>query len=105
MAYRHTDLAHLAAGKIEGMDKDLAKYPRLNYFADTTSTVYSLRVIAKVVHGGAGGASADSGTTDDSAEPKQVDAVCDYRQVVQRTTAGFITLLSERRTDPLFDTQ
>jgi type II secretory pathway component PulK len=97
--------ADLASGKIEGMEKDLAKYPRLNYFADTTSVVYSLRVIAKVVRGGSGGSSTDAASTDDSAEPKQVDAVCDYRMVVQRTTAGFITILCERRTDPLFDTK
>jgi type II secretory pathway component PulK len=95
----------LAAGKIEGLDKDLTKYPRLNYFADTTSAVYSLHVIAKVVRGGGGGSSSDAGSTDDDAAPKEVDAVLDFRQVVQRTTAGFITILSERRTDPDFSSK
>jgi type II secretory pathway component PulK len=91
--------------KVEGMDKDLAKYPRLNFFADTTSTVYSLRVIARVVRSSSGSMSTAEDDFADSDEPRQVDAVCDYRQVVQRTSAGFITILTERRTDPQFDSQ
>jgi type II secretory pathway component PulK len=88
--------------KVEGMDQDLAKYPRLNFFADVASSVFTLRVIARAVSQGGGGA--ETQTTDDGeAAPKQLESVYDFRMVVQRTNAGFLTLYSERRNDPRFD--
>jgi type II secretory pathway component PulK len=84
--------------KVEGFEQDLAKYPRLNFFADVQSNVYSLRVIARVVRS----SGEDSGGSEDSA-PKEIAAVHDLKIVVQRTNAGFLTLYVERRTDPLFD--
>ena len=88
--------------KVEGMDQDLAKYPRLNFFADVASPVYSLRVIARAVSQGAGGG--ETQTSDDGeAAPKTLQSAYDFRMVVQRTNAGFLTLYSERRNDPRFD--
>jgi type II secretory pathway component PulK len=93
--------------KVEGLDQDLAKYPRLNFFADVASPVFSLRVIARArASGGAGSSSSSASeqtTTEDEDAPKDVEAVYDYRVVVQRTNAGFLTLYSERRNDPRFD--
>src|SRR5262249_28529555 len=40
--------------KVEGMAQDLTKEPRLNFFADVSSSVYSIRVIAKSLRKGAG---------------------------------------------------
>ncbi len=89
--------------KVPDMEKDLSKYPRLNFFAITTSNVYSIRVLAKVVRGGSS-SSGGGASSDDANAPKDVDAVLDYREVVQRGTAGFVTLFVERRNDPIFDT-
>lgn len=93
--------------KVEGMDSDLAKYPRLNFFADVASPVFSLRVIARArtSNGSGSGSSDDSdpASTDDPQKHKDVEAVYDYRMVVQRTNAGFLTLFTERRNDPRFD--
>ena len=83
--------------EIDGMGDDLAKFPRLNFFADVASSVYSIRVIATIERAASGG-----GSGDDEKAPKEVRAACDYRQVVQRTNAGFLTLFTERRSDPLF---
>jgi type II secretory pathway component PulK len=87
---------------VEGMDADLAKYPRLNFFADVASNVFSLRVVAKVVKRGAG--DVESAGEDEDA-PREISSVYDYRQVVQRTQAGkeFLTLFVERRSDPLYE--
>lgn len=89
--------------KVDGMEKDLTKYPRLNYFADVTSSVYSLRVIAQVGKGGGAASSTSGGAAADDANsaPKEIDAVYQYRQVVQRTGAGFLTLFTETRSDPI----
>jgi hypothetical protein len=78
--------------KVEGMDQDLAKYPRLNFFADVASPIYSIRVYAELPS--KSGAEADS--TDPSAAPKNDGPFLNYREVVQRTNAGFITLFTER---------
>lgn len=86
--------------KVDAFGQDVAKYPRLNFFADVSSPVYSIRVIAKVVR--KTGDDVDTGTTEDGA-PRQVDAIYDYRAVVQRTAAGFLTLYTERRSDPIYD--
>lgn len=84
--------------EIDGMGDDITKYERFNFFADVASSVYSLRVIAKVERQ----ASGDDGEVDEDA-PKEIDAICDYREVVQRTNAGFLTIFTERRSDPIFD--
>jgi type II secretory pathway component PulK len=92
--------------KVDGMDQDLAKFPRLNFFADVSSPVYSLRVIARAVGSGggsSGGGTSTTSTTDDENKQKDVQAVYDFRMVVQRTNAGFLTLYTERRNDPRFD--
>jgi len=88
--------------KVEGMDQDLAKYPRLNFFADVSSSVFSLRVIARAVSEGASGSETEP-TPDGEEAPKQLQSAYDFRMVVQRTNAGFLTLYSERRNDPRFD--
>jgi type II secretory pathway component PulK len=89
--------------KVEGMDQDLSKYPRLNFFADVASPVYSIRVIARAVSANSTG-DAETETTDDGEPaPKELQSVYDFRMVVQRTNAGFVTLYSERRNDPRFD--
>ena len=89
--------------KVEGMDQDLAKYPRLNFFADVASPVYSIRVIARAVAKGGGSAEEPELTEDGEPAPKDLQSVYDFRMVVQRTNAGFLTLYSERRNDPRFD--
>jgi hypothetical protein len=88
--------------KVEGMAKDLKQYKEFDFFADVASNIYSLRIIARMPKKGA---NADAGATasEDEKAPKQIDAVYDFHQVVQRTTTGFITLYTERRSDPLFD--
>jgi DNA uptake protein ComE-like DNA-binding protein len=86
--------------KVEGMDQDLAKYPRLNFFADVGSPVYSIRVVAKVVR--KTDEDTDTGTDEDGAR-REIDAIYDYREVVQRTAGGFLTLFTERRSDPIYD--
>jgi hypothetical protein len=78
--------------KVEGMDQDLAKYPRLNFFADVASPIFSIRVYAELPSKSAG---ADE-PTDGSTAPKDDGPFVNYRQVVQRTNSGFVTLFTER---------
>jgi hypothetical protein len=78
--------------KVEGMDQDLAKYPRLNFFADVTSSVYSIRVYAELP---SGNADADADPEDPEAQPKDDGPFINYREVVQRTKPGFLTLFTE----------
>lgn len=79
--------------KVEGIDQDIAKqYPRLNFFADVASPVYSIRVYAELASKTGG----DVDTTDPAAAPKDDGPFINYRQVVQRTNAGFVTLYTER---------
>lgn len=87
--------------KVEGMEQDLAKYPRLNFFADIASSVYSLHVVATIGKQGAG-SDESAASSEDPNQPKSPDADYQYVVVVQRTTAGFVTLYAERRHDALF---
>lgn len=81
--------------KVEGMGDDLTRQPRLNFFADVQSAVYSLRVVATIVTGSTDGES-DGGST-----ARDLEAVFQYREVVQRTEQGFVSLHAERRNDPM----
>lgn len=88
--------------RVEGMADSLDAYPRLDYFADTRSDVFSLRVIATMVTGSLeGGADFDDAEEDDG--PRDITATFQYREVVQRLDQGFVTLFVERRQDPLHD--
>ena len=79
--------------KVEGMDQDPTKWPaRLNFFGDVASAVYSLRVYAELPTKSGG----EEDTTDPAATRKDEGPFLNYRQVVQRTNAGFITLFTER---------
>jgi len=89
--------------RVDGMAENLDQYPRLDFFADTRSDVYSLRVVATLVTG-----SFDPGQTSDVDEenpdtPRDIMAAYEYREVVQRTDQGLITLLVERRDDPILE--
>jgi hypothetical protein len=80
-------------GKVEGMDvvvKD--DKSRFMSFADFSSAVYSLRVYAELPSKSGG---ADD-STDPSSTPKSDGPFINYREVVQRTNAGFVTLFTER---------
>ncbi len=86
--------------KVEGMAESLDEYPRLNYFADTRSDVYSCYVIASMVTG-TYDADPDADPDDEDAGPRDIEARLQRRDVVQRTEQGFITLYSEIRHDPV----
>lgn len=89
--------------KVEGMEQNLDKYPRLNFFADVSSNVYSLHVIATVGKQGSG-TDTSATTEDDPNQPKSPEADYQFVVVVQRGTTGFVTLYTERRHDALFFT-
>lgn len=78
--------------KVEGIGEDLTKFPRLAFFADVQSAVYSLRIIATRV--------AATTEEEDSDGPKEIVADLQTREVVQRTARGVLSLYSERRRDP-----
>ncbi len=83
--------------KVDGLGDDLSKYPRLNFFADVQSSVFSLCVIARMVT-----VQGEAGEEDEDA-PRDVVSTYQHRRVVQRTQGGFTTIFTERRSDPLFD--
>lgn len=80
--------------KVDGVGEDLARYPRLNFFADVSSNVYSLRVQAMALAGSDAASDEDVDDGTDGA-PKEVEAAYDLVQVVQRTNQGFVTLYLE----------
>jgi type II secretory pathway component PulK len=82
--------------KVEGLGDDLGRYPRLNFFADVASTVYSLRIIAAVEAGPREG-DEETGEAAPDLGPRY-----QYREVVQRGAQGFLSLHAERRQDPIF---
>ncbi len=87
--------------RVEGMADSLNAYPRLDFFADTRSDVFSIHVIATMVTGSVG---ADADPADPESDgPRDIVASYQYREVVQRTDNGFVTLYVERRHDPVYD--
>ena len=84
--------------RVDGMGESLDAYPRLNFFADVQSNVFSLRVIARMP--GANPAAASEDFDEDDAPAVPDSAVFQYREVVQRLDNGFRTLWVERRFDP-----
>ncbi len=83
--------------RVESMPEALDEYPRLNFFADTRSDVFSIRIVATMVTGSVDGEFDDD---DDESGPRDIVASYQYREVVQRTDQGFVTLFVERRHDP-----
>lgn len=83
--------------KVEGLGDDLGRYPRLDFFAETKSSVFSLRVIATMSSG-----RLEADEEDEDAQSRDIVASYQYREIVQRSTAGIVSLHAERRTDPLF---
>lgn len=83
--------------KVEGVGDGFEKrFPRLAYFADFKSAVFSLRIVATTTNdtGAAGGGGEDE-------QVRDVESAFQYREVVQRTQQGFVSLFAERRQDPL----
>ena len=97
-----TNKSQMKGPRIEGMAEELSAYPRLDFFADTRSDVFSLRIIATMVTGTEEGGSYDP-DDEESEGPRDIVATYQYREVVQRTDQGFITLFIERRHDPIYD--
>ncbi len=87
--------------RVDGMAESLDVYPRLNFFADVSSNVFSLHVICKVVTGTID----PDGFEDEDEGPRDLVASYQYREVVQRTEQGFVTLFTERRHDPILTDQ
>lgn len=81
--------------KVEGLGDDLGRYPRLDFFAETKSSAFSIRIVATMTTG------RSEGDEEDDTEPKDIVADYQYREVVQRTQAGFVSMFAERRHDPL----
>jgi type II secretory pathway component PulK len=82
--------------KVEGFgDGWEAKHPRLNALAEVKSSVYSLRIVATVVN------ATVEDRDDEEGGSRDVLAAYQYREVVQRTQQGFVSLFAERRQDPL----
>jgi type II secretory pathway component PulK len=81
--------------KVDGMGDDLGRYPRLDFFAETKSTTFSLRIICRMVTGRVEGG-------EESDEPRDIKSLYHYREVVQRTQQGTVSLHAERRQDPDF---
>ncbi|MCG3134457.1 MAG: hypothetical protein HMLKMBBP_01763 [Planctomycetes bacterium] len=78
--------------EVDGIGQDLTKYPRLDFFADVKSNVFSLRIVATRV------SATLEGEEDDG--PKEILADLQTREVVERTTGGTLSLYAERRRDP-----
>ena len=87
--------------RVEGMAESLDVYPRLNYFADVRSDVYSLRVVATMVTGTIEGEW--DAEDEDADEPRDIVASYQVREIVQRVEDGFVTLFRERRSDPILE--
>ncbi|MCE9637166.1 MAG: general secretion pathway protein GspK [Planctomycetes bacterium] len=82
--------------KVEGMGDDLSRYPRLNFFAEFTSEVYSIHIVATVVSG------RKEGDRDDpNSESRDILASYQYREIVQRTQGGTLSLFAQRALDPI----
>lgn len=81
--------------KVEGMGDDLGRYPRLDFFAETKSATFSIRVVATMVTGNVEG--------EDDEGPRDIRSDYQYREIVQRTQQGVVSLYAERRHDPLLD--
>ncbi len=90
--------------RVEGMGESLDAYERLNFFADVVSSVFSIRVQASMVTGTVNSLG-ELEEDEDSEGPRDVLASYQYREVVQRTDNGFLTLFVERRHDPLVEEQ
>ena len=86
--------------RVDGMANALDEYPRLNFFADTRSDVFSIRIVATMVTGTTEGSFGDD--PDQQTGPRDITASYQYREVVQRTDQGFVTLFVERRHDPIY---
>ena len=92
--------------QLEEIEKvDANNLPRLNYFADVQSTVFSIYVIAKMISIPADAGELDDEEREDYEGPKDVVASYQYREVVQRVNngAGLKTLFVERRNEPIYE--
>lgn len=84
-------------GKVEGLGDDFEKrHPRLAYFAEFKSSVFALRIVATVVN-----TTIEADRDDEDSQAREVLAAYQYREIVQRTSQGFVSLFAERRQDPL----
>jgi type II secretory pathway component PulK len=93
----------LVSRNIEGMAESLESYPRLDFFADTRSDIFSIHIVATMVTGSFEGS--DDLEDEDAEGPRDIVASYQYREVVQRTDQGFVTLFVERRHDPIHERQ
>lgn len=94
--------------RVDGFEGgDLAsRHPRFNHFFATTSNVFSLRIIAKMVVLRADVQEEyDPGEEPPPDAPRDIVASYQYRRVVERTAQGesMITLFTQRRRDPIFE--
>lgn len=99
------DVASLA--KVEGLNEDTWRedHPRLSFFADVKTEIFSVHVIATVVtHEGFEDEDEEDIDQDElDAAPVQILASYQYHEVVHRDAEGKLkTLLVERRNDPVF---
>lgn len=84
--------------KVEGMGTDLAKdHPRLEKLAAFKSSVYSMRIIATVLST----TMDEEGNEGETTGTREIQAALQYREVVQRTSNGLLSLYAERRRDPM----
>lgn len=84
--------------KVEGMGTDLAKdHPRLEKLAAFKSSVYSIRIIATILST----TMDEEGDAGETTGTREISAALQYREVVQRTEGGLLSLYAERRRDPM----
>lgn len=88
--------------RVEGFEQgDLAsRHPRFNHFFTTTSDVFSLHVVAKMIL-----VQGEAGEDPEPDAPRDIVGSYQYRRVVQRTARGegMITIFTQRRRDPIYD--